>query len=533
MSGETKRIRKAAPERGNISAPYTPVDAIGAPAPHSPEVERAVLSAVMMDETAQAWGIAQQCGVKAKAFYSAANRRIWQVVEDLRAAGSACTPIEVLAELQATAELEDVGGADYLAKIGMEAVTTAQIRYHAEQLVLLRQRRIALEISAEIAQAAQHGFESREKFAGVLGDAGQKIIRFGRREQTRTLEEQIEAVQEDMKLRSKGAEDRSNWVCTGLPTFDRRLKPLNSARLDGLTVIGGGSGHGKSAIGRQIVWNCLERGGSAVVYTRETDIESFIEQMVATVARVDLNNPEQVLPESLALFDSECTRLRTEVANKRLWVFQNEPATPLEKVEQLQQHYRAHAHLHGHPRMVMVDYLQIFGTEKRCGNREEVVATVSHTIQAIQRESGNLWLVLAQLNESGLRDMKTLRRDANDKVIHRTPGAGDIRESQAIFHDADRVVMLYRPPVDCRDSDNWGGNTLKPEIWLCQIKRRKGGEGNVRCWFEKKYTHFQELERAEVIQGEAGMATGGAVPEGGQDKAKWLEEQRKKRGGAR
>ncbi len=524
-----KRVRNAAPDRRIVSDPYI----VGPDAPHDAEVERQLLSAVMLDDSRASFAICTQCGVKAKAFHSAANRRIWQVVEDLVARGSAYTATEVCAELNAAGEIDEVGGYDYLMKVSSATPTTAQVRYHAEQLVLLRQRRIALELSADIALAAQHGFEDREKFAEVLGEVGQKIIRFGRREAVRTLGDQIEAVQEDLKKRAAGTEDRSKWVPTGLPTFDKRLKPLNSARLDGLTVIGGGSGHGKSALLRQLIWTLLSNGGNAVVYTRETDIESFIEQMVAMACKVDLNNPQQALPETLRHFDETCTRLRTEVANKRLWVYQNEPATPLEKIEQMQAHYRAHAHLHGHPTAVGVDYLQIFGTEKRCGNREEVVATVSHTIQALQREAGNLWLVLAQLNEGGLRDMRTLKRDANDKVIHRMPSAGDIRESQAIFHDADRVIMLYRPPVDCRDQDNWGGNTLKPEIWLCQIKRRKGGEGFVRCWFDKRYTLFHELEKTEMVQAEASASAGGAVPSGGQSRADWQEQQRKKREGGR
>lgn len=527
MSALPRRTRRAAADEAADAAVF------GVEPPHDLEVERQLLSAVMLDDTRAAYGICAQCGVKAKAFHSSANKRIWQVVEDLVARGSAYTFVEVAAELRATGELEDVGGNAYLLEVSKAAPTAQQIRYHAEQLVLLRQRRIALDEAATIARAAQHEFEGREKFAEILGAVGQKIIRFGRREAVRTLEDQIEAVRADLQQRAKGKEDRRNWVYTGLPTFDTRLKPLNSARLDGLTVIGGGSGHGKSAIARQFLWNLLENGGTAVVYTRETDIESFIEQMVATACRLNLNDPKGALLESIKAFDETCARLLAEVANKRLWVFQNEPATPLEKIEQLQQHYRAHAHLHGHPTMVIVDYLQIFGTEKRCGNREEVVATVSHTLQALQRESGNLWLVLAQLNESGLRDMRTLKRDANDKVIHRMPGAGDIRESQAIFHDADRVIMLYRPPVDCRDQDNWGGNTLKPEIWLCQIKRRKGGEGFVRCWFDKRWTLFAELERTEMIAAEQNAATGGAVPPGGMTKEQWKEQQRKKKEGGR
>lgn len=530
MSGAQHSTRRGAANAAAAAEKPTS-KRIGMVEPHSIEVEQAVLAAIMIDATNESYGIARQCGVRAKAFYSSANRRIWQVIEDLKARGDACTLLEVSAELQATNELADVGGPAYLAEITSGVVMSYQVRGLCEQLVLLRQRRHALELIADVSRATLAEYESREKFAEVLGEVGQKFIRFGRREAVRTLEEQIEAVRDDLVARAEGREDRRGWVPTGLPTFDARLKPLNSARLDGFTVIGGGSGHGKSALLRQLIWHVVETGGSAVVYTRETDIESLIEQMVATAVGVDLNNPQQALKETVTAFRETCDRLLAEVANKRLWVFQNEPATPLEKVEQLQAHYRAHAHLHGHPTVVGVDYLQIFGTEKRCGNREEVVATVSHTLQGMQRESGNLWLVLAQLNEAGLRDMRTLRRDDSGKVIHRIPMAGDIRESQAIFHDADRVIMLYRPPVDCRDQDNWGGNMLNPEIWLCQIKRRKGGEGYVRCWFNKRITKFTELDRGELMMAQHNTSTGGAVPPGGKSKAEWQDEVRKRKGG--
>jgi replicative DNA helicase len=411
----------------------------------------------------------------------------------------------------------------------MLACTTAlapmpsQVRNHAENIVLFWQLRHTLDL-ANVLAASVLDFSGREKFKAAVGDVGQRLIRFGRREAVRTLEGQIDAVKADVLARAAGKEDRSAWVYTGIKSFDDRCHPLNSAKGDGLTVVAGASGHGKSAYFRQVVWAKLQANGRALVYTRETDIESYIEQTVASACEIDLLNvPDyaRLYPDRMEKFGAECDRLRDEVANRRLWVVQHEEATPLETIEQLARHYRAHAHLHGHPDMVVVDYLQLFSTSKRCNSREEVVAAVSHTLQALQRESGILWLVGCQYNESGIREMRAVRRDADGRTIHRLPNAGDLRESQSIYHDTDRCICLYRPPEDCRGADNWSPNTKQPEIWLCQIKRRKGGLGLVKCWFEARYTRFTELGRADVIQSEQNEASGGKVPESGMSKADW------------
>src|SRR5690606_10830600 len=154
---------------------------------------------------------------------------------------------------------------------------------------------------------------------------------------------------------------------------------------------------------------------------------------------------------------------------------------------------------HGVPDLVLIDYLQLFGTETRATNREQVVAIVSHTLQALQREFGFTMLVAAQLNSSGIDKMREARRDESGKLIHPLPNEGDLRESRAMYHDADRVIFLYKPPFDCRDVDQRSPGVIKPEVWLYQEKRRSGGVTYVRCWFEKRYTRFVEVERGEAI----------------------------------
>ena len=489
--------------------------------PHSEECEELLIASVLLDETGGAWAVAVNAGAKAAAFHGPQRRLVWLTLERLHARGSPLGILELVEELRVRGELDDAGGMEALMAMSRRVGTTAQVRNFAEQLVLLWQLRHTLQLAVNLREAVWN-FESREQYSEALGEVGQKLIRFGRREAVRSLPEVIESVKAEVIARMEGKEDRSRWLSSGLAGFDERCRPFGSAREDHMIGVVGGSSHGKSALMRQFALNALKAGKRILFYTRETSIDGLIEQMAATEAGVNLMRCDDTLPERRKAFEAMCDLLH-EWAGKRLWCVQHEPATPLETVEDLESHYLAFENLYGAPDLVVVDYLQIFGTKKRCNSREQEVAFVSHKFQALCRRAGNVWMIGAQMNESGLAAQRTLKRDDSGKVIHRTPVAGDLRESQAFYHDCDRVIALYLPPVDCRDQDQTAPNILKPEEWLCQIKRRRGGTGAIKCWFEKVYTRFVELRRDEVVQAAAQAAANGApsVPGGGMSTADW------------
>lgn len=468
------------------------------PAPtHTPPcddlAEECLISSVLIDPTGSGVAVAGQCGVKATSFYNPAHVLMWTVLEQLLKERCPVSVDMLATRLTEQGELEKVGGYPKLLQATGRLATSLELRHYAELVVNYWRRRHGLKLGAQLAEISA-ATEDREEFARECGKLGQRLITISQRTDTHTLADTITAVRTDMQLRAAGKEDRSKWVFTGLKTFDQRLKPLNSAREDGLTVVGGGSGEGKSALMRQWAKHALDSRQKVVFFNRETSTDGCIEQMASLASGLDLLQPERALRETIEKFDHECERMSAEWADKYLFCYQHTAAMPLFTIEDLELRARQHSWTYGAPDLVVVDYLQLFGTVKRGVNkREEVVAHVSHCLQSLQRELGCAVLVAAQLNESGLKEMRQVRRDDNEKVIHRLPGPGDFRESQAIYHDADRVIAIYRPPVDSRDQDQTGPNILKPEQWLCQIKRRKGGTGVVRCRFEKQQTRFVEL----------------------------------------
>jgi replicative DNA helicase len=485
----------------------------------SPESEQALLSALMLDETGETWALAAALGVRAGAFHLPANRQVWEAIAALVARGSPCSMDVVAEQMRVTGALDAVGGLPFLVECSRAIVTTLQARAHAEQLVLLWQLRHTM-VLAEGLKIAVREFSTREEFAAKAADTGQRLIRFGHAAPAQSVAERVAGARDDVLARAGGREDRSGWVRTGLPKVDRM--PLGCGDEDHYIILGGGSSHGKSTLMRQWAGQALLDGKRCLFYTRETSVRGFVKKLAASWAGLNLMAVAGAPRDMLEDFARKCDWLENEVADRRLWVVQHEAGTPLLAIEDLAAHYHAFSHLHGHPHLVCVDYAQLFFVNKRCNSREQEVAAISHTLQSLCREAGNVWVAGAQYNESGLREQRALRRDEKGQIIHRIPGAGDLRESQTLYHDADRCYMIYRPPESATGADQTVLGLTLPEQWLCLIKRREGGTGIVKCIMQAALGRFVELRQEECAA--PGQGGGG----GGISKGEFMRRQNEK-----
>lgn len=466
--------------------------------PHSLEAEEHVIACCLLDGS-DTIARALQAGLSLKAFYSPANSLLWELIVELFRSSPPVT-LEMLAEeLKTRRQMEAVGGWPYLMQITAKIPTTAHAGYFIDRLLTVSALRLAVRVGTETVEAA-YGYTGGaldEFFAPQLGALSAAVRHARRGGGLVRLAEQIDAVLKETTAAVQGRLDKTGWIYTGLPTFDERCLPLGSQSEDQLVVDAAGSGLGKSAFMRQVAGVALERGQRVRIYSRETSTAGCIEQLASTRAAADLKHRERWTKDTLKGFADQCEKLRA-FADKKLWCVENTGATPLLTIEELEDDARYFAATQGAPHLWIVDYLQLFGAKKRFHAREQEVAYVSHKLQGLCRELGGVWVVGCQMNEKGLAEMRHVNRERGSdgkegKVRHRLPGPGDLRESQAIFHDADRVIAHYLPPVDSRDQDQTAPNIEKPEVWLCQIKRRKGGTGVVKCWFEKRYTRFVEL----------------------------------------
>lgn len=504
-----------------------PAPEVGRELPHSLEAESALLACLMID-TATAFPLCRTARFCAKTFYHPPYAVIYEAIAALAEKQQPVDPATLAERLKETGKLEEIGGYQTIMDVSSSAAAGAQLRFWIDQVRKQWILRQTIRQTQRIMEACYaYTGEPFAEFYGPKAAWFQEALaraRIGDRGNVDTLGESIDRIKADIAARAAGTDDRSGWVFTGFPEFDdvdsaSCYFPFGSAREDGNVLIGGGSSMGKSVLMRNIADEAVRRGQRVLVYTLETSRDGFVEHLAAARARVNLRTLARCPKDHVARLQAALDDVRT-TADKRLFVFQSADDPALRTIEGICTHARAWCAQHGTPHLIVLDYLQLIGTEKRCNSREQEVATVSHTWQALQRELGCVTLGGAQLNEQALAGLRQVKRDKEGKILHETPNRGALRESQALYHDADIVIFLHMPVEDRTGRDQVTVDVSRPEMWLCIDKRRSGAKGRAYAWFEKQYGRFEPIAGStpRIPEGPAGPVRVPRLPGVGEKK---------------
>jgi replicative DNA helicase len=480
------------------------VPEVGRALPHSLEAEEALL-ALLLTYPDEVFPLCRTAKFSAKSFYEAKHGTIYAAVAAL---GEAQKPIDlatVAERLRETGELEPIGGYATLAQVTAYQGTSARARHWIDQVRKLWILRQTIRRVAEITEKcyAYAGEPFAEFFAphSAWFQTALARARLGDRGSIDTLAESVDRISSDIAARAAGTEDRSGWIYTGFPEFDdvdspSCMFPFGSAREDGNVIIGGGSSMGKSVLMRNLADVAIQRGQRVLVYTLETSRDGFVEALAAGRARVNLRTLARAPRDHVERLQASLAEVKTS-ADKRLFVFEGADDPSLRHIEGICAHARAWCAQHGTPHLIVLDYLQLVGTiNAKCRSREQEVAHVSHSWQALQRELGCVTLGGAQLNEAALAPLRVRKTDKEGRVVHEVPTRGALRESQALYHDADIVIFLHLPVEDCTGRDQTTGDVSRPEMWLVVDKRRNGTRSRVVTWFDKQFGRFEPKSAA-------------------------------------
>jgi len=132
--------------------------------------------------------------------------------------------------------------------------------------------------------------------------------------------------------------------------------------------------------------------------------------------------------------------------------------------------------------IVMLDYVQLVGTEEAGGNREQEVSKVSRMLKRKAKEHRIPVLVLAQLN-----------RQLENRPDKR-PVLADLRESGSLEQDADVIMFIYRDDVyNCKCPKTVQCSCGKRGTAALLIRKgRMIMTGDVHLKFDGKTTTFRD-----------------------------------------
>jgi replicative DNA helicase len=257
---------------------------------------------------------------------------------------------------------------------------------------------------------------------------------------------------------------------TGVPTGLAELDGLTSGLHPGtLTVIGGGSSTGKSAL---VLGFCR----SAAVRHKLPAVLFSLEMTAAEISMRLLSAESRVPPHLMRtgqMTDGHRARLverAEEIADAPFYISES----PALSVDALCDEAARLAAGKG-VGLVAVDCLQLITTHRRFENREREISEIAQQLKALALSLQVPVVVTAQLNR------------APEQRTDRRPLLADLRDSDALTQAADLVILLHR-------EDAYERETLRAgEADLIVAKHRNGPTATVTVAFQGHYSRFADM----------------------------------------
>ncbi len=441
------------------------------PLPSSPETEKAILGAIILDNTLVAQAIEM---LKPADFYVPSHRRIFTAMIALFERGSEINPILIAEELRRDNSLDSSGGVLFLTNLtyGLPHVTSiAQYAKVVRGKSLLRQLvKVANKITAE-------ALEEEDEPQNILDHAEHAIFALAD-ERIRQGFEHIKHPADRVLAKAEAVEHR-DLVVTGVPTGFRGLDSLTSGlQKQDLVVIAARPSMGKTSLALALAQHAAIDSKAVVgIFSLEMSAEALAMRMLCSEASVDAQKFR-----SGFLSNDEWARLGKalgKLGDARIFI----DDTPAISVLEMRAKARRLATEQKQLDLIMVDYLQLMsGSTRRFESRQQEVSQISRELKALAKELNVPLIALSQLS-----------RAPENRTDHR-PQLADLRESGAIEQDADLVAFIYREEAYNRSDEN------KNIAELIVAKQRNGPTDTIYLAFLNQFAKFTDLEREALGQ---------------------------------
>ena len=432
--------------------------------PNNIEAEQAVLGSCLMNREAI---IAVAGWLKPEHFYLEKHALIFRTMLALHEDRTPIDTRTISGTLKAADRLGTVGGIAYLSDLTDAVPTSYHIAYYARLVLDAARLRAKVTAGGKIAALGYNETDPDEADA----KAHQILLEATERADATGYQSIALGWHDIVHRMAEPDEHADTTVRTGFVDLDA----ITGGHQPGdLVVIAADSSMGKTGFAGCIARNLAEQGGLVLFSELEMSREQLLLRMTAIETGTNLMN---LRANALGGY-SENHLQRVASAFGR---FEDLRLLVDDEADQSVATIRANAQRvrteHGPITAIIVDYIQLLMPEaKRNGTREQEVAAMSRGLKKAARDLGCPVFALAQLNRNleGREDKR--------------PNKADIRESGAIFNDADVLLFIYRDEYYNKNSDARG----VAEIIVS--KNRNGPRGvSVALRFDAETTGFSDL----------------------------------------
>lgn len=429
--------------------------------PNSPEAERAVIGAAILDEEALL-EVADK--VRPEDFYVQQHAILWREIISLHSQQAPIDLITLTDRLREVGELERVGGASYVSGL-LDSLPDVSNAAHYAKIVRDKavKRRLMKSAQKVLAACSMDKGEAEEAVQAAQAEISAIADEAHRGGLTRIGALADAEARELERAQAEGT--RASGIETGFYALNNLTGGLQPKDL---IILAGRPSMGKTALAVNICAHAALHGMKRVaIFSLEMSAEQLTRRILSAETGI-----QQARISGALLSKQEWSRLMLTVGalgDAPLWIDDTPGITVLEMLAKAKRLKRE-----GGLDLVMVDYMQLMSGGRRFSSRNEEVSAISRALKAAAKELEVPVLALSQLSRQPERRGGDYR-----------PRLSDLRESGAIEQDADLVLFLFRPVV----YDPAGEDPKAAKLIIA--KQRNGPTGDIDLVFNHATTKFE------------------------------------------
>lgn len=400
-------------------------------------------------------------------FYKTAHQIIYQCALDLFEKNQVVDLITLTEELTKRKQLDEVGGASYLATLMSCVPTAANVTYYAK---IVEEKAILRKLINHATQIVTMGYEEQEE-AQVLLDKAENLIFDVSQQKIKNFFSPIKDLLTESFEKIEDLYHSGNFI-TGVPTGFKQLDEMTTGfQPSELIIVAGRPSMGKTAFCMNIAqFAAMQHKVPVAVFSLEMSKSQIVQRMLCSEARIDTHALRRgVMPEE----DWPKLSLAAgRLSAAPIFIDDSAGISPLE-IKAKARRLKAKHDLG----LILIDYLQLIQTGLKIENRQQEISQISRSLKGLARELNVPVVAVSQLSR------------AVEQRSDQRPRLSDLRESGALEQDADVVVFIYR-------EEYYKPKSSKKGIAEVMIgKQRNGPTGTIELAFIKEYTRFENLAR--------------------------------------
>ena len=461
--------------RNTKSAKVQPVNDYGRIQPQAPELEEAVLGALMIEK--DAYSLVSEI-LRPESFYEHRHQLIYSAITDLAVNQKPVDILTVKEQLSKRGELEEVGGPFYITQLSSKVASSAHIEYHAR---IIAQKSLARELITFTSNIQSKAFDETLDVDDLMQEAEGKLFEISQQNMKKDYTQINPVIDEAYKLIQKAAA-RTDGL-SGLESGFTKLDKMTSGwQNSDLIIIAARPAMGKTAFVLSMAKNiAVDFRNPVALFSLEMSNVQLVNRLISNVCEIESGKIK-----SGQLAGHEWQQLDYKLKNlldAPLYV----DDTPSLSVFELRTKARRLVREHG-VKIIIIDYLQLMNASGMAfGSRQEEVSTISRSLKGLAKELNIPIIALSQLNRGV---------ESREGIDGKRPQLSDLRE--AIEQDADMVCFIHRPEYYKIYQDD-RGNDLRGMAEIVIAKHRNGAVGEVLLRFKGEFTRFSNPEDDMVI----------------------------------